>query len=169
MLKTIKFIKLARLMACLFLFFSVSAHAKILKDEVSLIKETQFSFHEVCLEMTKRKAELIEKKSISKLDCMGAEVDVGKFCYKKMAHDPYYIRGVVSSTSKEIICKSAKKVILKYFCKVGSPICKDAELGCFMLQEKLAARLKLSHFSKNSNELNCYFSPKNDDYLKLVK
>ena len=163
---------MARLMACLFIFSNL-AMAKILKDEVSLIKNTEFSFQEVCLEMTKRVSELIEVKSISSLDCMGTVINVGKFCYKKMAHDPYYIRGIVNSEKKVVLCKSAKKVILKYGCYKGESLCKDTEIGCFKLQEKLAARLRLSHHSKSLDNsagikvLNCYFTPKDDSYLKL--
>jgi hypothetical protein len=165
-------LNMARLMACLFLFTNFS-FAKILKDEVSLIKDTSFSFQEVCLKMTKRKAELIEMNSITALDCMGTIIDVGKFCYKQMAHDPYYIRGAVNSKSKKVICKSAKKVIIKYECYDGESLCKDAEIGCFKLQERLAARLRLSHHSISTlgssglKVLNCYFTPKDDSYLKL--
>ena len=63
-------LNMARLMACLFLFSNLAA-AKILKDDVSLVKETKFSFQEVCLDMTKRNSELIEVNSITMLDCMG--------------------------------------------------------------------------------------------------
>jgi hypothetical protein len=163
-----KILNMARLMACLFLFSNL-VHSKILKDEVSLVKNTEFSFQEVCFGMTKRKSELIEVQSISSLDCMGTVVSAGKFCYKKMAHDPYYIRGVVDSENKKVLCKSAKKVILKYGCYKGEKLCEDSEIGCFKLQEKLAARLGLSHHSKSldSKVLNCYFTPKDSSYLKL--
>jgi len=152
-------------MACFFfLLFPTLIFAKILKDEVSLVSELKFSFNQVCKSLTKRESPLIEYKSVSEIDCMGTIVEVRKYCERQLISDPYYIRAVVDKENKNVICKSAKKVILKYQCEKGTTYCEDSEIGCFRLQEKLATRLKLEHHSiteeKKNKILNCYFMPK---------
>jgi len=156
--------------SCLLLFnFS---YANIIKDDIYLIKDTAYSFREVCKTMTKRESPLIQAKSITKLDCMGSIVNVGDYCFKQQAEDPYYIRGLVDNKKNQVICKSARSVIVKYTCSATSSkrYCEDKEVGCYRLQQKLARRLKTIHASlininDNNKELNCYFAAKNINEL----
>lgn len=150
---------------CLFI---LNVHAKIIKDDVLLVDKKVFSFREVCKELTHRESPLISFHSITKLDCMGTVVEVGKFCDQKTQDDPYYIRAVVSKKDKQVFCKSAKRVQLKYLCESSKDrLCEDKEIGCYLLQEKLAKRLKVVHSSliskENKKYLNCHFLPKRDD------
>jgi hypothetical protein len=90
---------------------------------------------------------------------MGKKVEISKFCDHKEAANPYFIRGTVDKVKKKVICLSSKRVILKYECEGKKDrFCVDAEIGCFLLKEKLARRLKISHQSlSNKKILNCYF------------
>lgn len=147
--------------------FSFSLHAKILKDEVVVVDEKRFSFQQVCKELTKRDSPLITYYSISKLDCMGEVIDASKYCDSKTQDDPYYIRAIVEKESRQVNCKSAKRVQIKYQCEsIKDKFCKDKEIGCYLLQEKLAKRLKTAHASIVTNGkykiLNCHFTPKNE-------
>lgn len=166
----LNFLYRARFLTCLF-FLSSMVSAKLIKDEVSIIDEKFFSYQQVCKELTKRDSPLITANSVSKLDCMGTVVDVGKFCDKKTQADPYYIRAVVLKESKQVVCKSAKRVQIKYECaSKHDKLCEDKEIGCYLLQEQLAKRLKTAHASiiKNGKKryLNCHYTPKVDE-LKL--
>lgn len=105
---------------------------------------------------------------------MGTKVRVEKFCDQKFVADPYYIRAVVDKSSEKVICKSAKRVHIKYQCEgKADQYCKDKEIGCYLFQEKLAKRLKLTHSSlmkhgSQKRTLNCHFTPKygkNELYL----
>lgn len=153
--------------ACLLtcLFFVQFANGKILKDDKYITGKSQFSFEEACKYLTKRNSPLIEVSSISVLSCMGAKKEIGKFCDHKEAANPYYIRGILDKKNKKVICLSSKRVIIKYGCEGKKDrFCKDAEIGCFLLKEKLARRLKISHqslteidSSSQKKALNCYF------------
>ncbi len=115
--------------------------------------------------MVSHEAPLIEVLSAGEIDCMGKKVEVAKFCEKELAHDPYYLRGYVDTNSKEVICQTGKKVILKFQCVrlLERKFCESqANVGCRELQLKLAKRLDLVHSSVTKNEkgikeLNCYF------------
>ncbi len=96
---------------------------------------------------------------------MGKQVEVGTFCDKEFAADPYYIRAYVDKEKKEVICQSGKKVLFKYQCVklTDRQICgEDPKKSCMVMKEKLAKRLDLVHASKIKNEkgipqLNCFF------------
>jgi hypothetical protein len=153
--------------ACLLtcLFFVQPATAKILKDDKYITGQSEFSFSEACKYLTKRDSPLIEVANISTLNCMGKKTEIGRFCDHKEAANPYYIRGIVDTKNQKVICLSSKRVIIKYECEgVEDQFCKDAEIGCFLLKEKLARRLKISHQSitnidspSKKKALNCYF------------
>lgn len=96
---------------------------------------------------------------------MGKKADVGVFCDKEMAADPYYLRGYIDQTKKEVICVSGKKVIFKFLCvrKKDEKMCNlEAKKACEFIQGKLAKRLDLVHSSflkneKGQKQLNCFF------------
>lgn len=160
-------IVLARFIACLF-FIPEIAQAKIIKDEVSLVAEESYSYSQVCDHLTKRPSPLISYVSISKLDCMGQKVEVSKFCDQKTQDDPYYIRAVINKEQKKIICKSAKRVHIKYACESkDDQFCQDKEIGCYLMQEKFAKRLKSAHVSildgPKGKILSCHFTPKTSE------
>lgn len=155
----------ACLMACL--FFTQIVSAKIVKDEKTVTGRSTHSFKDVCKFLTKRESPLVEYKSISKLNCMGDIKEVAPFCDYKEAPNPYYIRAIVNKKEKKVECLSAKKVIIKYQCEgKQDKYCIDSEMGCFMLGEKLAKRLKVSHDSKTEEDkyLNCYFEIKQSTF-----
>ena len=148
----------ACLMTCL--FFALSSHATIVKDDKSVTGRKTFTYEEVCENLTKRKSPLIDFKSITSLSCMGEVKAVAPFCDLKEAANPYYIRAIVLEESKKVECLSAKKVVIKYACEgKNDKHCLDSEIGCFMLREKLAKRLQTTHdsFTENKKYLNCYF------------
>lgn len=154
----------ARFLTCLFFLLS-QANADLVMDRVKVIDEKIFSYKTVCKKLTKRDSPLITFKSITKLDCMGETVDVSKFCDLKTKNDPYYIRAVVDKENKSVVCKSAKRVQIKYLCNSKrDKLCRDKEVGCYLLQEQLAKRLKTSHASiiidGKQKVLNCHFTPK---------
>jgi hypothetical protein len=137
----------------------------VVQDDVSTTEKQRFSFKSVCKKMVSHESPLIEAVSGTEIDCMGKKIEVGQFCEKMMAQDPYYLRGYVDTENQEVICQSGKKVLFKYQCVKMSDkkICgTDAKISCKDIQKKLARRLDLIHFSftkseKGIRELNCYF------------
>ncbi len=153
---------------CACLFFSFTVNAKVTKDEVYITGENEYTFKEACKLVTKRESPLIEALSVTSLDCMGTAITVSDFCFKKESSNAFYVRAVVDKKNKKVICKSARRVIVKYECDSPSKkkFCDDPQIGCYFLQEKLARRLKVVHSSvlpssnKSHKELNCYFGQK---------
>lgn len=96
---------------------------------------------------------------------MGKKVEVGLFCDKQLAADPYYLRGYIDKDKNEVVCVSGKKVLFKYLCVKLSDkaLCsQEAEKACEYIQAKLAKRLDIVHaaFIKNEKgikQLNCFF------------
>ena len=153
-----KIIKGACFITCL--FFAQFSEGKLLQDEKSITGETTFSFQEACKYLTKRDSPLIEVHSINQLNCMSEIKDINPFCNHKEAANPYYIRALVDKDSKRIKCLSSKRVILKYQCEGNKDqYCEDQDIGCFLLKEKLAVRLKAvyKNLSKEEGILKCYF------------
>ncbi len=143
--------------ACLYSSF---LHSKIIKDDLFVKEESFHSFKEVCKKLAKHVSPLIEKKTITKLDCMGTEVVVGDFCALINEGNRSYARGLVSGD--KVKCVSATRVILSYQCVSGSGLCEDKDIGCYKLQEQFARNLYATHSSVisrgDSKALNCYFS-----------
>lgn len=146
-------------------FFSILSFAHVIQDDVSVTDKSRFQFSTVCKKMVTHESPLIEVVSGTELDCMGKKVNVGEFCDKEMAADPYYLRGSVDKESKEVICLSGKKVIFKYLCvkaKDRALCAQEAKKACGYIQTKLAKRLDLVHSSFTENpkkikQMNCYF------------
>lgn len=153
-------------LACLFfiLSFSSTTFGKVITDDHYKIKETIYSWQDVCRKLTKRTSPLIEYKSISQLDCMGDIVDVIKFCDEQEITNPYLTRALVKK-DKTIRCVSGKRVVIKWECEgKEDKYCKDPDIGCFLFKEKLARRLKLIHQSvTDKKHLNCYFDIKREE------
>ena len=66
--------------------------------------------------------------------------------------------GLIVKNNK-VFCQSAKRVVVKYECEGNKDkYCNDVEVGCFLIKEKLAMRLKIAHQSLLQNKvLNCHF------------
>jgi hypothetical protein len=147
------------------LLFPLLSFATVVQDDVSTTEKNPFSFKTVCQKMVTHESPLIEVVSGSELDCMGKKVDVGVFCDKEMAADPYYLRAYMDKVKKEVICHSGKKVLFKFQCvkMFDRHLCEDeAKKSCAFIKQKLAKRLDLVHASqtkteKGIKELNCYF------------
>ena len=115
--------------------------------------------------MVTHEAPLIDVVSGTVLDCMGKKVDVGDFCDKEMAADPYYLRGSINKTKKEVVCVSGKKVVFKYLCvkKTDVQYCgSSAKESCELIQKKLARRIDIVHSAftqteKGIKQLSCFF------------
>jgi len=148
-----------------FLLIPLIAFSNVVQDDVSTINKINFSLKFVCHKMVKHESPLIEVVSRTELDCMGKTVDVGAFCDKELAADPYYLRAYVNLSAKEVVCHSGKKVIFKYQCVKlkDKKLCESsAKASCIQIKMKLAKRLDIVHssFTKNEKgikELNCYF------------
>lgn len=147
-------------------FFFTQVFAGIIRNDVYGSRTSEYSYEEVCKKMTKKESPLIEAEGLSYLNCMGEKIRVGKFCEEKLITDPYYIKGYINQDSKKVVCQSGREVIIKYLCvlKSDADYCDDAAIGCGLLQEKLALRLKINHSSillnkTGKKELNCVFSP----------
>ena len=147
------------------LFSPLLTFAHVLEDTVSVTEKSRHSFKTVCEKLVPHDSPLIEIASGAELDCMGRKVQVGKFCEKELASDPYYLRGYVDRDKKEVVCVSGKKVLFKYLCVKLSDkaLCsQEAKESCAFIQHKLAKRLDLVHSSFIKNEkgikqLNCFF------------
>lgn len=149
----------------LFLLLPLFSFASVIQDDVATTDKVRFSFRTVCSKMVTHESPLIEVASGRELDCMGKKVNVGDFCFKEMAQDPYYLRAYIDSDSKEVVCHSGKKVLFKYLCTKlkDRPLCSgEAKASCVVIKDKLAKRLDMVHSSFTKNEkgikqLNCYF------------
>lgn len=142
------------------LLFPFFAFATILQDDVSTTDKAPYSFKEVCSRMVTHETPLIDVVSGTELDCMGKKIDVGVFCDKAMAADPYYLRAYINKEKKEVICHSGKKVFFKFQCVSVQDrhLCgKDSKKSCEYIKEKLAKRLDLVKFSVEKNILTCQF------------
>lgn len=147
------------------LLLPLFAFSNVIQDDVSTTDKIRFSFKTVCQKMVTHETPLIEIVSGTVIDCMGKKIEVGNFCDKEMAADPYYLRAYVDRESKEVVCHSGKKVLFKYQCvKLSDRILCDskAQASCQQMKQKLAKRLDLVHASiikneKGIKELNCYF------------
>lgn len=145
--------------------FPFISFAHIVQDDVAITEKNRHTFKAVCSKMVTHEAPLIEVVSGTELDCMGKKVNVGSFCEKVSAADPYYLRAYVDKETSEVVCVSGKKVLFKYQCvKVSDKaLCsQEAKTSCKFIQEKLAKRLDLVHSSFVKNEkgikqLNCFF------------
>lgn len=139
--------------------------AHVIQDDVSITEKSRHSFKSVCSRLVTHESPLIDVVSGSELDCMGKKVQVGMFCEKELAHDPYYLRGYVDEAKKEVVCVSGKKVLFKYQCVKLSDkaLCsQEPQKSCSFIKEKLAKRLDLVHASfvksdKGIKQLNCFF------------
>lgn len=156
--------------ACLLtcLFFVSYLKAEVVTYNNTVKSENRYSWNKVCKDLVNRASPLIEFKSISELNCMGKNVKVNKFCFRKEAGNPYYARAIVDKKKKEVVCQSSTRVILKWKCEGKRDIyCKDLDTGCFLLKEKMAVRLKLAHksFTDNRKYLNCYFDTQANEII----
>jgi hypothetical protein len=148
-----------------FIFLISLAYAGVVKDDVSVTDKVSYSWKTVCAKSVIHETPLIEAVSGTELDCMGKKINASDFCFKELAHDPYFLRGFVNESTKEVICHSGKKVIFKYQCVrlADKNLCaKSSEAACKEMKHKLARRLDIVHhsFTKNEKgikELNCYF------------
>lgn len=149
-----------------FLFSLISiVFAGVVRDDVTISDRATFSWKTVCAKMVSHETPLIEPVSGTEIDCMGKIINASVFCEKELAQDPYYLRGHVNESTKEVVCQSGKKVIFKYQCVrlSDNQLCgKTAEAACKEIRHKLARRLDIVHqsFTKNDKgikELNCYF------------
>ena len=146
-------------------FVPLFAFSSIVQDDVSTTDKTRFAFTTVCQKMVSHESPLIDVISGTELECMGKKVDVGAFCDKEMAADPYYLRAYVDRATKEVVCHSGKKVLFKYQCVklTDRKLCEStAKASCEQMKLKLAKSLDIVHssFTKNEKgikELNCYF------------
>jgi hypothetical protein len=148
-----------------FLLYYQFSFSGVVQDDVSTTKKVRFPFKTACQKMVPHESPLIEVVSGTELDCMGKKIEVSEFCDKAMAADPYYLRAYVDRESKEVICHSGKKVLLKYQCVklTDHRLCEaKAKDSCHEMRQKLAKRLDIIHASMTKNEkgikeLNCYF------------
>jgi len=141
------------------------AFGHIIQDDVSVSDKSRHSLKQVCTKMGHVEAPLIDVVSGTQIDCMGKKVDVGEFCDKELAADPYYLRAYIDREKNEVVCVSGKKVLFKYLCVKLSDkaMCsQEAKVSCAYIQKKLAKRLEMIHASFVNNEkgikqLNCFF------------
>lgn len=152
-------------MIFLLLFFPLLSFSHIVQDDVAILEKSRHSFKTVCIKMGYPDSPLIDVFSGTKLDCMGRKIEVGQFCDKELAADPYYIRAYIDKTKQEVVCVSGKKVLFKYMCVKLSDraLCSmEAKKSCEFIKTKLAKRLDIVHSSYVNNEkgikqLNCFF------------
>lgn len=152
-------------MIFVFLLLPFISFAHVLQDDVAIVEKTNHSFKNACTKMGYPDSPLIEIVTNTKLDCMGKKIDVGDFCDKELAADPYYIRAYIDVKANEIVCVSGKKVLFKYLCtkyKDRSLCGGNARKSCEYIQHKLARRLDMVHSSiinteKGPKQLNCFF------------
>lgn len=152
-------------MAWILFFLTLFSFAGVVRDDVTVTDKARFSWKHACSRMVSHESPLIEASTGTELDCMGKKIDVGEFCDKELAQDPYFLRGYVDEKSQEVVCQSGKKVIFKYQCVrfEDKRLCgQTPKKSCEEIRRKLARRLDIVHesFTKNEKgirELNCYF------------
>jgi hypothetical protein len=152
-------------MSILWLLVPFLSLAHIIQDDVAIKDKSRHSLKYVCSKSGHPDAPLIEIASNREIDCMGKKIEVGGFCEKELATDPYYLRAYIDRAKQEVVCVSGKKVLFKYLCVKLSDrkLCSSKpESSCRYIQNKLAKRLDLVHSSIVSNDkgikqLNCFF------------
>jgi hypothetical protein len=147
------------------ILFPLFAFAHIIQDDISVLEKSRHSLNYVCSKSGYPDSPLIEVVSGTKIDCMSKKVDVGDFCARELAADPYYLRGYVDKNKQEVVCVSGKRVLFKYLCVKLSDreLCSSgAERACAYIKRKLAYRLDTVHSAfitnpKGIKQLNCFF------------
>jgi hypothetical protein len=94
------------------------------------------------------------------IDCMSKKVKAIDYCDKTV--DKKYPLASAKVKDNSVDCLIASKIEFKYECDSSSDTyCDDKKIGCFMVAQDFALRLKLVHSSilkvGKKNQLNCYF------------
>ena len=155
--------------------FSFSVTGKVLKNQVTAMKRSFFSYKETCQLMGHGKnLLLIEPKGPAVLSCMIHDVNLTEFCLKKSGHKGNILRGRIDKVEKQVVCERGNAVNLKISCSDKKlKMCQsDTKKVCTSLRPIFANQLVLSHHSKLKNgkydSINCYFVKDSDpNDLKL--
>jgi hypothetical protein len=147
------------------LFFPVLAFSHIIQDDVTVLERTRHSLKSVCSKSGYPDSPLVDVVSGTTIDCMGRKVEVGDFCDRELAGDPYYLRALVNADRQEVVCVSGKKVLFRYLCVqlTDRALCsRPAGDACAQIKRKLARRLDVVHAAFVNNEkgikqLNCFY------------
>ncbi len=113
------------------------AFAHIVQDDVTITEKSRFTLKAACSKLVPHESPLIDVVSGTELDCMGKKINVGTFCEKELAADPYYLRAYIDKVTSEVVCVSGKKVLFKYQCvKISDKaLCsQDAKDSCTFIQ-----------------------------------
>lgn len=154
---------MAVLLGCLII---LPTQAKVLTDDIYIKDVKSFSFKDVCQKMVGKVYPLIGQADLARVDCMKKKVNATEFCAKQLPEDPYLARGKVLKDKVE--CISGTRVIFKYLCKKNDYLCRDKEVSCFKIKEKMANRLQISHSSLvDKRILSCYFAKNNEMDVKI--
>jgi hypothetical protein len=148
--------------------FSMSVNSKVLKNQVTGMKRSFFSFKETCQFMGHTKnLLLIDVKGPAVITCMIHDVNLTSFCLKKYPKKNNILRGRVDKIGNQVVCEEGDAVNLSMSCENNKHCNKPSKMICKKLKPVFAKQLSLSHHSKLSKNkettINCYFAKKNND------
>lgn len=153
----------------LFLLFSYSTSAAVLKHDVSSATLKEFSYNETCEEMGVKEATLISEISMTKLECLNKTFELIDFCLKKFPMDKRLTRGFLLKEKKQVICEFSDSVMMSLTCDSRDlKYCFNPKKGCEALRKIYANRLETAHFSMLEKNLNCYYSKPIGDTLNEI-
>ncbi len=151
------------------LIFSFNVYADVLDVKLTNQVRESFDYKDVCASFGVKEPLLINKASRKKIDCMGKEFLISKFCAEKFKDSADYAYADFDLVSKKVNCNFASQVIVTFQCHVKyKELCKDNKKGCLGLG-KLYAR-NLNYFKNYLQEiyppiLKCFFSKKENTSL----
>lgn len=147
------------------LLLTFSTFANITSELVTGADRKIFTYAQVCESFGVRDALLKTKVSSSKIDCMGKEFEISKFCESKFKSSTNYTKARFDIVDGQIVCHFSDTVILELVCENEyAKFCKNAKGSCEKLKPNFAHSLELSTsmiLEIYPPRLKCFFQSKN--------
>ena len=129
----------------LLLLFTFSTFANVTSELVTGADRKLFSFKEVCDSFGVKDVLLRSKASSTKIDCMGKEFPISRFCEKKFSNTSNYTKARFDIVDGQVTCHFSDTVILELVCdKKYAKFCKNTKKSCEDLKQEFAYALEVS-------------------------
>ncbi|MFG1493439.1 hypothetical protein [Halobacteriovorax sp. ZH4_bin.1] len=127
------------------LLFTFCCLASVTSELVTGADRKIFSYAKVCEFFGVKDAMLMNKSSSTKIDCMGKEFEIAKFCESKFSKKLNYTKARFDLVDGKVSCHFSDTVILELVCKDKyEKFCKDAKGSCENLKKDFAHSLEVS-------------------------
>lgn len=151
-----------KLIILIILILTPSSFAKLETAQDEGVSRLLFPFKEVCQYFGVKDALLIDKVGAKKIDCMGRQFPIEKFCLSKFKNDKTYGKARFDIVEPKLACHFMQTSVVTVACdKKHSDYCKRPKQGCLKLKGDFAYNLSLVRHALMESfppKLKCYFS-----------